>query len=42
MGLGLAIVSRIVAEHHGSISVEDNNPSGVRFRVALPARPPAS
>jgi len=42
MGLGLAIVSRIVAEHHGSISVEDNNPSGARFRVALPARPPAS
>jgi signal transduction histidine kinase len=36
-GLGLAIVDRIVAEHHGSIRVEDNQPSGARFVIRLPA-----
>jgi nitrogen fixation/metabolism regulation signal transduction histidine kinase len=36
MGLGLAIVSRIVAEHYGSIRVEDNLPRGTRFVVELP------
>lgn len=41
MGLGLAIVNRIVAEHHGSISIEDNTPSGARFRVELPIQSPA-
>ncbi|MFQ5723091.1 MAG: ATP-binding protein [Terriglobia bacterium] len=41
MGLGLAIVSRIVAEHHGTISVEDNPPSGACFRVRLPTQAPA-
>jgi two-component system, NtrC family, nitrogen regulation sensor histidine kinase NtrY len=35
-GLGLAIAARIVAEHGGSIHVEDNLPVGSRFRVALP------
>ncbi|MEE8201780.1 MAG: ATP-binding protein [Candidatus Acidoferrales bacterium] len=40
MGLGLAIVSRIVAEHHGTISVEDNAPSGACFRVRLPTQVP--
>jgi nitrogen fixation/metabolism regulation signal transduction histidine kinase len=40
MGLGLAIVSRIVAEHNGSIRVEDNAPSGTRFVMEFPvARP---
>ena len=36
-GLGLAIVSHIIAEHHGSIRVEDNRPSGARFTVEMPA-----
>ncbi|MGH9680064.1 MAG: sensor histidine kinase, partial [Candidatus Acidiferrales bacterium] len=35
-GLGLAIASRIMAEHHGSIRVEDNEPSGARFILQLP------
>ncbi|MFZ0921642.1 MAG: ATP-binding protein, partial [Candidatus Acidiferrales bacterium] len=36
-GLGLAIASRIVAEHHGTLRVEDNLPSGARFLIRLPA-----
>ncbi|MBI1738628.1 MAG: HAMP domain-containing protein [Acidobacteria bacterium] len=36
-GLGLAIASRIVAEHHGTLRVEDNVPVGARFIVRLPA-----
>jgi two-component system nitrogen regulation sensor histidine kinase NtrY len=36
-GLGLAIASRIVAEHHGTIRVEDNQPMGSRFIIRLPA-----
>ena len=36
-GLGLAIVSHIVTEHNGTIRVEDNQPSGARFTVELPA-----
>ena len=35
-GLGLAIAARIVAEHGGSIHVEDNLPAGSRFCVELP------
>jgi len=35
-GLGLAIAARIVAEHGGSIHVEDNHPAGSCFRVELP------
>src|SRR5258706_123603 len=35
-GLGLAIAARIVAEHGGSIHVEDNLPMGSRFLVELP------
>lgn len=42
MGLGLAIVSRIVAEHHGSIRIEDNTPRGARFVVELPTEQPAA
>jgi two-component system nitrogen regulation sensor histidine kinase NtrY len=36
-GLGLAIAARIVAEHGGTIHVEDNQPAGSRFIVELPA-----
>ena len=36
-GLGLAIVSRIVADHNGTIRVEDNRPRGARFIIELPA-----
>ena len=36
-GLGLAIVSHIVAEHNAHIRVEDNQPTGARFTVELPA-----
>jgi two-component system nitrogen regulation sensor histidine kinase NtrY len=35
-GLGLAIVHRIVADHHGSIRVEDNLPRGTVFRLEIP------
>jgi two-component system, NtrC family, nitrogen regulation sensor histidine kinase NtrY len=35
-GLGLAIAARIIAEHGGSIHVEDNFPAGSRFVVELP------
>jgi two-component system nitrogen regulation sensor histidine kinase NtrY len=42
-GLGLAIASRIVAEHHGTIHVEDNHPSGACFIIRLPlAEAPAA
>ena len=30
-GLGLAIVNRILADHEGTIRVEDNQPAGTRF-----------
>jgi len=36
-GLGLAIVSHILAEHHATIRVEDNQPAGARFTVEIPA-----
>src|SRR5713226_9736614 len=34
--LGLAIVSRIIEDHHGSIRIEENTPIGTRFVVELP------
>ncbi len=40
-GLGLAIAARIVAEHGGSIHVEDNFPVGARFVIELPVAEPA-
>ncbi len=36
-GLGLAIVSNIIEEHNGLISVIDNHPAGARFIIELPA-----
>ena len=41
-GLGLAIASRIMAEHHGSIRVEDNYPIGAKFILQLPMTEVAS
>jgi two-component system, NtrC family, nitrogen regulation sensor histidine kinase NtrY len=38
-GLGLTIVNTIVADHQGTISVEDRKPQGVRFIIELPVPP---
>jgi two-component system nitrogen regulation sensor histidine kinase NtrY len=35
-GLGLAIVNHVIHEHHATIRVEDNRPTGARFIVDLP------
>jgi two-component system nitrogen regulation sensor histidine kinase NtrY len=37
-GLGLAIVSSIISDHHGQVSVSDNNPTGtvVSFQLPVP------
>ena len=35
-GLGLAIVADVLARHHGSITVTDNQPHGAIFTVELP------
>ena len=35
-GLGLAIASRIIAEHNGTIHVEDNLPAGSEIRDSVP------
>ncbi|NVM57117.1 MAG: HAMP domain-containing protein [Desulfobacterales bacterium] len=37
MGLGLSIVSTIVQDHNGFIRVLDNQPTGTKFIVELPA-----
>jgi two-component system nitrogen regulation sensor histidine kinase NtrY len=39
MGLGLAIVQEIVAEHGGTLRLEDNVPHGSRFVIELPVTP---
>ena len=36
MGLGLTIVSAIIADHNGMIRVRDNHPDGTKFVVELP------
>ncbi|MFA6111043.1 MAG: ATP-binding protein [Candidatus Latescibacterota bacterium] len=38
VGLGLAIVQRIMALHNGSIGVEDNPAGGARFVLSFPTR----
>jgi len=35
-GLGLAIVKRLVDAHGGKVRIEENQPSGTVFVVALP------
>jgi len=42
MGLGLAIVQEIVAEHRGTLRIEDNVPRGSRFVMELPVTPSAT
>ncbi|MBW1858528.1 MAG: PAS domain-containing protein [Deltaproteobacteria bacterium] len=37
MGLGLSIVSTIVEDHNGFIRVQDNQPTGTKFIIELPA-----
>lgn len=39
VGLGLAIVAKIVDDHRGSIRLESSSDSGARFRVFLPTSP---
>jgi signal transduction histidine kinase len=41
MGLGLAIAKELVELHHGRIWVENKQPKGSKFFVALPLTPPA-
>jgi two-component system, NtrC family, nitrogen regulation sensor histidine kinase NtrY len=36
MGLGLTIVNSIIADHAGTISVQDNQPQGAKFVIELP------
>jgi two-component system nitrogen regulation sensor histidine kinase NtrY len=36
MGLGLTIVSTIIADHNGMIRVQDNKPKGAKFVIELP------
>ncbi len=36
-GLGLAIAARVVAEHNGTLRVEDNSPVGTRLVLRIPA-----
>jgi two-component system nitrogen regulation sensor histidine kinase NtrY len=35
-GLGLAIVSSIISDHHGQVSIADNNPTGTIVSFQLP------
>ncbi|MFN7942945.1 MAG: ATP-binding protein [Thermoanaerobaculia bacterium] len=37
-GMGLAIVHRMVSDHHGTLRVEANEPHGSVFRIEIPAR----
>jgi len=36
-GLGLAIVEKIISDHHGFIKIEDNIPQGTQFIIEMPA-----
>lgn len=35
-GLGLAIVNRIISDHNGKITVNENSPKGTKFIIELP------
>jgi two-component system nitrogen regulation sensor histidine kinase NtrY len=36
MGLGLAIVNRIISDHHGYIRLEEFEPHGAKFLIEFP------
>ncbi len=38
-GLGLAIVQRVVAAHHGQVTIENRAGGGVRVTIVLPIKP---
>ncbi len=38
MGLGLAIVNNIVADHNGYVKIADNQPRGTVITIELPIR----
>ena len=39
-GLGLSIASEIIAQHHGTISLVDQDTPGTTFRITLPITQP--
>jgi signal transduction histidine kinase len=39
VGLGLAVVDRVVRHHDGSVAIEDSPDGGARFKVLLPGAP---
>ena len=42
VGLGLAIVAKIIDDHRGSIKLENDSKPGAHFRIFLPAAPQSS
>jgi two-component system, NtrC family, sensor histidine kinase HydH len=38
-GLGLAVINKIIEDHHGTITVESSKGQGTTFTVLLPCRP---
>ncbi|MBC2714679.1 MAG: HAMP domain-containing histidine kinase [Desulfobacteraceae bacterium] len=38
-GLGLAYTAQVISAHSGTISVENRNPTGARFKIEIPREP---